>query len=340
MSTLRHSIRLLFRTPALTSAALLSIALSIGATAVVFTAVKSVLIEPLPYAKADELIQIRGESAKYRASQADWVTWGDMQDVIRRNRTLASFGIYRYALFNLTGDRTAPPEALYGLSVSASMFPTLGVAPMLGRNILPEEDRPGRNNEMILSYGLWKRRFNSDPSVVGRSVEVNGHSCAIIGVMPPGFDFPMRLATTVRTPSQHMDFWAPLGLDPAKPDRTIGSAAVARLPRGVSLAQAQQDLKIIGDTLAREYPVTNADRTMTASLVRERTLGLARTGLLLLMSAALLFMLIGCANVANLLLARALARHREMAVRLALAASPAPIVRQLLTGSSLLAIAG
>src|SRR5260370_16138292 len=219
------------------------------------------------------------------------------------------------------------------------MFPTLGVAPLLGRNILPEEDRPGRNNEMILSYGLWKRRFNSDPSVVGRSVEGTGHSCATIGVMRPGFDFPMRLATTVRTPSQHMDFWAPLGLDPAKPDRTIGSAAVARLPRGVSLAQAQQDLKIIGDTLAREYPVTNADRTMTASLVRERTLGFARTGLLLLMSAALLFMLIGCANVANLLLARALARHREMAVRLALGASRAQIVRQLVTENFVLSIA-
>lgn len=158
---IRYSFRLFSRTPAVTAVALLSIAITVGATAVVFAAVKSVLIEPLPYAQAGELVQLRSEYAKFGKSQADWVFWSDMQDVARSSRTLESMGTYRYALFNLPADGNAPPEALYGLSVSASLFPTLGVTPMLGRNILPEEDRPGRNREMILSYGLWTRRFNS-----------------------------------------------------------------------------------------------------------------------------------------------------------------------------------
>src|SRR5258708_7648233 len=215
---IRIALRLLRRTPNLTAVALLSIAITVGATAVVFTAVKSVLIEPLPYRDPGRLVQLRAEY-KNAPSQADWVFWSDMQDLARSNHTLESIATYRYALFNLSGDGSVPPEALYGLSISAATFPTLGVTPMLGRNILPEEDRPGRTREMILSYGLWTRRFNSDRGVIGRSVEVNGHACTIIGVMGPGFDFPMRLASTVRTPSQHMDFWTPLGLDPAQQDR-------------------------------------------------------------------------------------------------------------------------
>jgi putative ABC transport system permease protein len=193
---------------------------------------------------------------------------------------------------------------------------------MLGRNILPEEDQPGREREMILSYGLWTRRFNRDPHVIGRSVQVNGHDCRIIGVMPSGFDFPLRLATPVRTPSAHMEFWAPFGADPAKVDRSkAGYAGIARLREGVSLSQARQDLAAIGATLARHYPRTNEGRSLHAAFLRDRTLGMAQTGLGLLMATTLLFVLIGCANVANLLLARALARHREIAVRLALGAA-------------------
>jgi predicted permease len=341
LQDLRHALRRFFRTPGLTIVAVASIAITIGATAVVFTAIRTVLLDPLPYADAGRLVQFRSTFARFPDSHADWVSWLDMQDVIRRNRTFQSIGTYNYALFNLAGDGNEPPEQLYGLVVSADMFPTLGVKPMLGRNILPEETQPGRDHEIILSFGLWVRRFNSDPRVVGRSVDFNGHACTIIGVMPPGFDFPMRLATTVQTPSRHMDFWAPLAVDPSKATRNgTGFGAVGRLRNDVSQTQAEQDVLDISAALAREFPRTNEGRSLRLGSLRDRTFGFARTGLLLLLGAALLFLLIGCANVANLLLALASARSGEIAVRLALGAGRGRIVRQFLTESSLLSIAG
>ena len=332
---------MLGRAPAVSLIAVLSIAIGAGATAVVFAAVKAVLIEPFPYAHPEALVQIRTDFARGGSPHQAWVSWDDMQDVAQENRSFRGMGTYHYALFNLGGESGSLPEALYGLSISASLFPTLGVSPMLGRGILPEETQPGREHEMILSYGLWVRRFHSDPGAVGRVVQVNGHGCRIIGVMPAGFDFPMRLATSVSTPSRHMEFWAPLAVDPAKPHREgTGYAAVARLRPGVSLAQAQQDLAAIAAGLARRYPRTNQDRTLHAVPLRNETLGFAQTGLLLLMAAAAIFLLIGCANVANLLLARAVARQREMAIRTALGAGRARLIRQLVTESCVLATLG
>jgi predicted permease len=335
---IRLAFRLFCRTAVPTGIALLSIALSVGATAVVFTAVRAVLITPLPYTRPSELVQIRAEFPKFVASHSDWALWSDAQQLARRTRTLASVAVYRNEMFNLAGDTSTPPEALYGLRVTANLFPTLGVTPMLGRNILPDEDRPGYPNEMILSYGLWVRRFNSDRGIIGHSVTIGGRSCLIIGVMPPDFDFPLR-REAVHTPSPYVDFWAPFRSGkPVAPTAALG--VVARLRPGVSLAEAQQDLATISADLNREFPATNRDHILRMGLLRERMLGNAKDALWILMAAAVMFLLIGCANVANLLLARGLVRHREITVRMALGASRSRVVRQLLTENCVLAVLG
>jgi putative ABC transport system permease protein len=335
LQDIRIAFRLFRRSPLTTGIALLSIMLSVGATAVVFTAVKAVLIDPLPYARPEELVQFRTEFPKMQQQSHDgFILWNDAQELIRRTRTLQSVGIYRNAVFDLAGSPGTTPEALYGLMVSADLFPTLGVSPMIGRNILPEEDQPGHADVMILSYGLWARRFNSDHRVVGRTVTVNGHGCQVIGVMPPGFNFPMRRAAA-HTPSPYVEFWSQMSAHPGARRGALG--AVARLRPGVSPNQARQDLASISDALSREFPQSNRDRVLRLNPLRDQVVGPAQNGLLLLLGAAGLFMLIGCANVANLLLARGVARQREVAVRMAIGASPARIVRQLLTENCLLA---
>ncbi len=338
LQDIRFAFRLFRRTPVPTAIALLSITLSVGATAVVFAAIKAVLIDPLPYTRAAELVQLRSEFPQMQQqSSGDWVVWNDIREVARRTRTLGPLGVYQNAVFDLAGDANTTPEALYGTRVNAALFPALGVSPMLGRDILPEEDGPAHSDIMILSYGLWLRRFHADRGVVGRTVTVNGHACPIVGVMPPEFNFPLR-RQAAHTPSPYVEFWAAPFKVPANPNAGLG--AVARLLPHVSLAEARQDLSAIGKALAREYPETNRGRALRLNFLRDRAVGSATPGLLLLMAAAVLFMLIGCANVANLLLARGLARQREVGVRLAIGAGPARVVRQLLTESCVLAALG
>jgi putative ABC transport system permease protein len=334
----RLAFRIFRRNPLSTAIALLSIALSVGAASVVFAAVKSVLINPLPYLKPDELIQLRSEfPGVQQQSNGDWVVFNDTRQLARRTRTLETIGVSRNAVFDLAGGQNTPPQALYGVLMNADLFPVLGVSPMLGRNVLPEEDQPGHSDVMILSYGVWARRFHSDRSVVGRTVTVNGRACQVIGVMGPEFNFPMRRAAA-HTPAPYVEFWAAPFVAGANPNAAIG--AVARLRPGVSIEQARQDLGFISGALAHDFPATNRDRTLKVNGLRDRTLGDAARALWLLMAAAILFMLIGCANVANLLLARGFARQREMAVRMAIGAGRLHMVRQMLTESCALAALG
>ena len=335
---IRLAVRLLRRTPSTTAIAIVSIALSVAATAVVFTAIKAVLITPLPYAHPERLVQI-GTSFDNDSVQpiVDFAFWNDAQEIARRTRTLESVAVYSNAIFDLAGDGSTPPEALYGLKVSENLFPTLGAKPMLGRNILPEEDQPEHTNEMILSYGLWVRRFNADRSIVGHNVQVDGHDCLVIGVMPPEFNFPLRRAAA-HTPSPYVEFWTPIHRQPINLDAAIG--IVARLREGVPLHHAQEDIATISAALTREFPATNRDRSLRLGLMRDRMLGSAAKSLWLLFGAACVFLLIGCANVANLLLARGITRQREIAIRFAVGARKREIVRQLLIESCVLALLG
>jgi putative ABC transport system permease protein len=335
---LRLAFRLLRRNPLPTGIALVSIALSVGATAVVFAAIQAVLIDPLPYVRPAELVQFRSEYPRMQAqSQGDWVVWNDTRELPRRTRTLTAPGVYGNAVFDLAGDASSAPEALYGLRMNAALFGVLGVSPMLGRNVLPSEDQPGHPDVMILSYGLWARRFHSDRSIAGRTVTINGHGCLVIGVMPPGFNFPMRRAAA-HTPSPYVEFWATPLTAPANP--AAGYGAVARLLPGVSLESARQDVAAAGATLAHDYPALNRDRVLVVNRLRDSYLGAASRSLWLLMAAAAMFLLIGCANVANLLLARGFSRRQEIAVRMAVGAPRSRIVRQLLTESCVLAALG
>jgi len=271
-----------------------------------------------------------------RESQGDWVFPRDAQEIFKRSHTLESAGFWANAVFDLGGDGNTPPEAIYGLQMTASLLPTLGITPMLGRNIEKNEESD-TEGEMILSYGLWMRRFHGDRRVVGQTATVNGRACRIIGVMSPQFNFPLR-REAAHTPQSYVEFWAPMSIEKRNPVGAVQMAA--RLKPGATLAEAQQDVAAISEALAHEFQNTNRNRILRASRLRDRAIGPAGQALWLLLSASGMFLLIGCANVANLLLARGLGRRREIAIRMALGANRGRIVRQLLTEGCVLALLG
>ena len=300
----RLGLRLLRRAPLVTAVAVLSTALSVGALAAVFTAVRAVLIEPLPYARPEELVIFRADYRNAAESQGDWVFRREAEEILSQSHTLEGAGFWANAVFDLGGDGNTPPEALYGLRMTASLLTTLGVTPMLGRNIEKSEE-PDTGGKMILSYGLWMRRFHGDSGVVGQTATVNGRTCRIIGVMGPQFNFPLR-REAARTPQPYVEFWAPMSIEKQNP--VAGVQMVARLKPRARLAEAQQDVGVIGEALAREFPDSNRNRILRVSRLRDRAIGPAGEALWLLLGAAGMFLLIGCANVANLLLARGLGR--------------------------------
>jgi len=338
---LRFSFRQMARNPAFTIVAALTLALGIGANTAIFTVVKTVLLTPLPFAQPDRLVHIAVRSLKTGVPR-DWVPWRDAVDWRTQSTSFESMGSYAFALMNLVGTDRA--EALYGSAISSDLLPTLGVQPILGRNFTREEDSPGRSQEVILSYKLWTERFGRDPSVIGRHMRLSGvrdEDREVIGVMPPSFNFPMNVPSSVSIPSRQMAFWIPLGLDPSRVSRDGRSAmVVGRLKPGRTLAQAQSDLDAVSAQLASEYPKTNADRGVRLVPFEGHVLGRTRPALLMLLGSTGLLVLITCVNIANLLLARAQNRSREIAVRLALGANRVRLVRQWLTESIALSLVG
>ena len=335
--TLRRDLRIALRglrqRAGFTTIAVLTLAIGIGAVTAIFSVVNGVLLRPLPYQDPAALTWIR---VRLKANPSSFLSAAEYWDLRERQRSFERVGAFADGTVNLTG--SGAPERLRSGYVTADVLPLLGVAPVIGRAFAPENDLPGRPPVVLLSDGLWRRRFGGDPGVVGRTLMLDDAPTTVIGVMPPGFQLPTHFT------GASMEAWLPLQLDPAA-DRTERGwhflDVVARLRPGVTLAAAQNEVASLMAAMLTDYPMEyNADFAGMASPLVDYILGDVRPAILVLLGAVALLLLIACANVASLLLAQGEARHREIAVRFALGAERCQIVRQLLTESVVLSLAG
>jgi len=322
---IRYALRTMLKSPGFTAIAVLALALGIGANTAIFSVVNSVLLRPLPYKDPGRLVHVHRMQAPIERgpiSRPDFLEWRDKQEVF------SGIGAYHFQILNLTGSDQA--EKIVGARVTGNFFSLFDIPPAAGRFFGPNDDQPGSSPVVVISHALWQRRFGGQTDLIGKTVTLNGDIYTVIGVAPATFQFPRRI-----------DIWKPAILDEQKAERGSNYLKViARLKDGVSEAQAQAQMNQITAALAQQYPDNDANLSvMIVPLLEEQVRNLR--GVLLIMLGAVSFvLLIACANVANLSLARAATRTREFAIRTALGASRIRIIRQLLTESLLLALAG
>src|ERR1700690_3622591 len=326
LQDVRYGLRMLAKSPGFAAIAILTLALGIGANTALFSVVNGVLLNPLAYPHPGQLVAIFGKTP---GSNQGFVTYLNFPDWQRDTQTISSMAMYRNQDYNFIG--TGEAERLSGYMVSANFFSTLGVTPLLGRGFLPDDDHPGAAPVVILGGGLWKRKFGAAVKIIGYSILLNGAFYTIVGVIPPGFTFY----------GHDRDIYAPIGQwnDPSFRDRRIDMSAhaIGRLKPGVTLSQAKADMEAVAQNLAAAFPEADKDAGITLVSMKEDIVGNVQPFLIVLLAAVGFLLLIACANVANLLLARSMGRSREFAIRAALGANHLRVIRQLLTESILLA---
>ena len=327
---LRYGVRMLLKNPGFTAVAVIALALGIGANTAIFSVVNSLLLRPLPFEQPDRLVQVWESSAKLGRNEipASFPNFADWRD---QNHVFEQVVAYADWTFNLTG--TAEPERLRSAIVSPAFFAMLGIKPIMGRTLLPDEDQPGKDLSVVISQRLWQRRFSSDPNIVGKAIGLNGKSFTIVGVIAQTSD--------VFGLADDTELWVPVSHGAGFTNRRGHYLGVlARLKPGVTQAQAQADMNTIAAALAQQYPDANTDRGVRLVPLQEQLVGNFKLALWVLLGAVVFVLLIASTNVANMLLARAASRQKEIAIRTALGAGRWRLVRQLLTESLLLSLIG